>query len=264
MKIVFNMSDREKEQKLWATLNPNDDEEHGWEMNYSIVDVFDTYVVARNVQEDKFERIYYTRDDENDTVTIGDKEDCFIIDVNTEEYEALKKIREANKGTYTGIEEKLAQNEKLVEENSALSTKKEELEVENATLKTEGQKAQEDYTALKASLDEANEKFAKAEEDNKQLVAERDALVEYKKNVEDNKKLSIIGEYTEQLNEETIASFKENMDNYTLEDLDVQLTYEVKKAHPEIFKLSNPAPKVIPKVVPHDEETLGDILNRYN
>lgn len=93
------------------------------------------------------------------------------------------------------------------------------------------------------------------------MTVERDSLASYKKDIEDTEKRNIIAGYTDQLPEDTIQTYTNNMDNYTAEDLDMKLTYELKKVHPEIFSKGTP-----PAYIPKDEGLQGGlnaILAKY-
>jgi hypothetical protein len=54
-----------------------------------------------------------------------------------------------------------------------------------------------------------------------------------------------------------------NLDNYTIEELDMKLTYEQKKANPGLFSKQVPAPGAY---IPKDGDNgrgINDILSRY-
>ena len=276
--INFKISDCQKHDFLFNLLNPNFNEAGGWMIEYCICEVYDEYAIVRNYAEGIYERVYYTKDDENDTLEIGNKERCYIVDVNEEEKQALVRIK--GESTYAEIEASIAanaetienlnttvgelnttveslnttigdlngqvatlteSNENLTTENSYYSTKVGELEDTISTLTTERDEARSNY-------ENASARVAEVEGNNSQLTsaltsmtAERDGLAAYKKNVEDEAKKSVIEGYIDQLSEEIIESYMTNLDNYTIEDLDMKLTYELKKANPALFS-KNPAP----------------------
>jgi hypothetical protein len=51
----------------------------------------------------------------------------------------------------------------------------------------------------------------------------------------DTEKRNVINGYSDQLDAEIIASYTANMDNYTAEQLDMELTYKVKVTRPDLF-----------------------------
>ena len=104
--IMFKVSDNQKYNFLWALLNPNYNEENNWAVEYGICDIYDEYAIVRNYAEAKFERIYYVKDDETDSLEITNREDCFIVDVNASEKAALTALHAMNENTYEAIDAK--------------------------------------------------------------------------------------------------------------------------------------------------------------
>ena len=258
--IMFKVSDSQKHDFLWSLLNVNFNEEGGWAVEYGICDIYDDYAIVRNYAEEKFERVYYTKNDENDSLEITNREDCFIVDVNATEKAALAAIHAMNNNTYEAIDAKfenlntelntantdLATANTVIEElnnnvtalstqNLEFSTKIEELTSENSTLKTEKETAQALYVEVTDKLANANSELAAAQTTIEALTTERDELATYKKNIVDTEKKNIINGYSEQLDAEIIASYTANMDNYTAEQLDMELTYKVKITRPDLF-----------------------------
>jgi hypothetical protein len=86
------------------------------------------------------------------------------------------------------------------------------------------------------------------------VTAERDSLATFKKNIEDDEKKTLINGYSEQLPEEVLDSYIKDLDNYSLKDLDMKLTYELKINHPEIFSKGTP-----PAYIPKDSGSEGGI-----
>lgn len=287
--ITFKVSDNQKHNFLWTLLNPNYNEENNWSVEYGICDIYDEYAIVRNYAEGKFERVYYTKNDETDSLEITNREDCYIVDVNEAEKNALKNLHTSNGGTYecvdtnyvstasldeannslaaanATIEELNGNITTLTEQNSEFSTKIEELTNENSTLSTE-------RDTIKALCDEATDKFTNASNDLaaaqstiETLTAERDELATYKKNIVDTEKKNIIAGYSEQLDASVIEVYTNNLDNYSAEQLDMELTYKLKLAHPEIFA-KNPAPaqnSYIPKDDVPPAGSLETLLAKY-
>jgi uncharacterized coiled-coil DUF342 family protein len=148
----------------------------------------------------------------------------------------------------------------MTEEISNHSIKIEELNNDIATLTQERDDsiasynaANESVAAIQATLDETNATLAT-------VTAERDGLVSYRKNIEDEEKRTVINGYSDQLPEEVIETYTNNMDNYTAEELDMKLTYELKRNHPELFSKNTP-----PAYIPKDEAPSGlnAILAKY-
>ena len=299
--INFKVSDCQKFDFLFNLLNPNFNEAGGWVIEYAICDVYDEYAIARNYSEGCFERIYYKKDDENDSLEITNRERCYIVDVNEAEKNALNNIK--GESTYTEVEANIAAsaetienlnttvgelnttvetlnttvtelngqintltetNENLTTENSNYSTKVGELEDTISTLTIERDEARSNYDTASTRLTEVEGNNSELTTTLATVTAERDTLAAYRKSVEDEAKKSVVNNYVDQLPEEVIESYMNNLDNYTIEDLDMRLTYEQKKANPVLFsKTPAPAPNAF---VPKEDDggrSINDILAKY-
>ena len=248
-KINFKLSDSEKHDAIWSLINPNYNEEGGWTIEYAICDIYDDYALAYNYAEASYERIYYTKNDETNEVSISEKKKVFVIDVTESEMNALNTIRTLNGGTYEKAEEVYSQASKvseLEEQNSTYAQKIEELNENISTLETE----KGNFTT---QLEEANTTIASLNE-------EIDSLNTYKANIELKEKEEVISSYAELLSEEILASYKEKISEFTAIDLDKELAYELKKNNVSVFsKEQNPG------FIPKDEPKTGieAILSKY-
>ena len=284
--INFKISDGQKYDFLFRLLNPNFNEEGGWAMEYAICDVYEEYAIVRNFVENIFERVYYTKDDANDSLEITNKERCYIVDVNESERAALESLK--GEGTYAQVVEAVAEKDttinslneenatlkgsvetlttdvnNLTEQNSQYSTQIEELNNSISTLTVERDEAQSNYEAANVSLTEVNNNYNELNNTCAAITIERDSLLAYKKNIEDEAKKAVINEYVEHLSEEIIETYMKNLDSYTIEELDMKLTYEQKKANPGLFSKQVPAPGAY---IPKDGDSgrgINDILSRY-
>lgn len=248
-KLNFKLSDSEKHNAIWNLINPNYNEEGGWTIEYAICDIYDDYALAYNYAEASYERIYYTKNDETNEVSIIERKKVFIIDVTESEMNALNTIRTLNGDTYEKADEVYSQASKvseLEEQNSTYAQKIEELNENISTLETE----KGNFTT---QLEEANNTIASLNE-------EIDSLNTYKANIELKEKEEVISSYTELLSEEILNSYKEKISDFTAIDLDKELAYELKKNNVTVFS-KNPNPGFIPK----DEPKTGieAILSKY-
>ena len=129
---------------------------------------------------------------------------------------------------------------------------------------TERDEARSNYDTASARLTEVEGNNSELTTTLATVTAERDGLAAYKKSVEDEAKKAVVNNYIEQLPEEVIESYMNNLDNYTIEDLDMRLTYEQKKANPVLFsKTPAPAPNAF---VPKEDDggrSINDILAKY-
>lgn len=263
--LTFKVSDNQKFEFLWTLLNPNCTEENGWAVEYAICDVYDDYAIAYNYVEGIYERIYYTKDDANDSVSIDRKERCFILDVSENEKKALDALRVMNDNTYELVDEKFSQLPELNAKISESDNKIEELNTTIATLTVERDEAIASKDSLQTEFDNAAneyaEKFGAVQAQLETVTSERDALAIYKKNAEDAAKKSIIANYTGYVSAETIETFLNDLDKYSINELDMLLTYAQKKEHPELF-IQGPKLAFVPK----DDVQKGgleEILDRY-
>lgn len=248
-KLNFKLSDSEKHNAIWNLINPNYNEEGGWTIEYAICDIYDDYALAYNYAEASYERIYYTKNDETNEVSISERKKVFVIDVTESEMNALNTIRTLNGDTYEKADEVYSQASKvseLKEQNSTYAQKIEELNENISTLETE----KGNFTT---QLEEANNTIASLNE-------EIDSLNTYKANIELKEKEEVISSYTELLSEEILASYKEKISEFTAIDLDKELAYELKKNNVSVFsKEQNPG------FIPKDEPKTGieAILSKY-
>ena len=83
--INFKLSDNQKHDALWALLNNEYNEEGNWSINYAICDIYDEYALVYNYSEASYERVYYVKNDESDSVEISEQKKVFVIDVTEEE-----------------------------------------------------------------------------------------------------------------------------------------------------------------------------------
>ena len=248
-KLNFKLSDSEKHNAIWNLINPNYNEEGGWTIEYAICDIYDDYALAYNYAEASYERIYYTKNDETNEVSIIERKKVFIIDVTESEMNALDTIRTLNGDTYEKADEVYSQASKvseLEEQNSTYAQKIEELNENISTLETE----KGNFTT---QLEEANNTITSLNE-------EIESLNTYKANIELKEKEEVISSYTELLSEEILNSYKEKISDFTAIDLDKELAYELKKNNVTVFS-KNPNPGFIPK----DEPKTGieAILSKY-
>ena len=261
MEIIYKLSDREKFEALWMLLNPNCNEENDYECNYCIVDVYDGYALVRNIADGQFERVYYTKNDADDSVVIDRTETVYFVDITEQEKQTLDTLRRLNGGTYEQVSATLENAEQNLQEVENLNSKIEELDQTISTLHTEEENLQADLssaaereTSLRGELSTLNDQVSS-------LQGEIDSLNSYKHDIETQQKSAVIAEYAGKLSEEVLVSYREKLDEYTAESLDMSLAYELKKANPSIFGTSEEQ-----HFVPKDDEPKSGverILSKY-
>ena len=245
----FKLSDNQKYNMLFSLLNPNFNEEGEWELTYMISDVYDEYALAFNIQENGYERVYYKKDDETDSLELLEREVTYIVDVTETEKKALQALHELNNG-FENVDTNYSD---LQNDNQALHSKVDEYE--NTINSLEEEKGQ-----MEASLNEAKENFANAETTIEELNSECEALREFKLNAETAEKLAVVDKYAEKLDESVINEFKEKISEYTVTELEKELAFALVNNTPALF--TNEEVPLYPK--DDNEETgLGKILSKY-
>lgn len=253
MKINFKLSDSQKHDYLWTLLNTEYNEESGWMVTYAISDIYDEYAIAYSYVTGEFERVYYKKDDETDSLEITERMKVYIVDVTEQEKATLDTLRKLNGDTYELVNENLEKAEENAANCVEFSTKIEELNGTISTLNTEVENAKNDVATAQAD-------YAQIQEQNSALSEELDSLKAYKKDVEDRNKEAVIAEYADKLSEEILESYKTKFDEYTVEDLDMHLAYELKKSGSSVFEKKGTS-GYVPKDAP--KSGVEEILARY-
>lgn len=252
-KINFKLSDDQKFQAIWALLNPEFTEEGNWTVTYGISAVYDDYALVMNYETGEFNRAYYNKNDENDMIELGDVVKCFVVDVTENEMNTINTLRALNGDTYELVSEELTNAKENFEKVSEFSAKIEELTNSVSTLETERDNSVEQINEYTAQIESANNTI-------NSLNEEINSLREFKLSVETQQKEAVINEYSEQLSEEVLNGYRENFDNYTAEELDMRLAYELKKNNPSIFTKTGDE-----GIAPKDTQVNGltAILSKY-
>ena len=221
----FKLSDNQKYNMLWTLLNPRFNEENDYTMDYAVCDVYDKYAVVFKFESNSYERAYYTKNDETDSLSIDKLEACYIVDINEEEKRALDVLHAMNNDTY----------EKLDEVVSGLQTEVEnfnsKIEENNSTIAT----LQQDKEKLESELEEVNSNYATALETIETLNSEKDSLNEFKLAAELREKESVIDRYVTLLEEDQLKDFRDNIDSFTKEQLDKELAFILVQTKSTIF-----------------------------
>ena len=234
-KLNFKLSDSQKHDAIWVLLNDKYTEENNWEITYTILDIYDDYALVYSYEAGSYERVYYTKNDETDSIELGARKKCYVIDVTEEEKTALEALRAFNGGTYEKIDENIQEIDTIKQQNSEFSTKIEELNNTVSTLTTERDTSVENYNNAQAQIST--------------LTNELETLKDYKNSVETQEKEQVIASYSELLNNEILDSYKSKISEYSsATELDKELAYELKKTNLEVFTKT---PQYLPKDTPN-------------
>ena len=231
----FKLSDNQKYNALWSLLNTEYTEEGNWTITHTITDVYDEYALVFNFVEGQYERVYYTKDDETESLAIDKVVKVFVVDVTEEEKNTVETLRKLNGDTYELVSETLQNAESTLEKLGAVEEEisvcnSKIVEFEEKVITLESEKANSDL-----ALSSANETIESLNGAIETLNAENEELKEFKYNVEKQQKEAVLGEYEMQLTEEVLDSYREKIDEYSAIELDKELAYELKKTNPTVF-----------------------------
>ena len=111
-----------------------------------------------------------------------------------------------------------------------------------------------------ASIDEYTAQLETANGTINSLNEELNSLKNYKLGIETKQKEAVLDEYTENLSEEIIKTYRAKISEYSVEELDMRLAYELKKSNSSIFTKNSDE-----GFVPKDTQTDGltAILSKY-
>ena len=276
--LNFKLSDNAKFNAIWSLLNVNYNEENNWIVEYGIVDIYDEYAVVRNYFEGTFERVYYTKNDETDSVELGERVRCYFLDVTEAEKKALEALHGLNNNTYEKVDENYstalaeveAKTGELNTANEALEAKTAEFDALTETYNTEKSanetkigELNESIATLTTERDDAVSKLADSVITVNSLNEEIATLNSFKTDIEKKEKEAVIAKYTKVLSADVIASYTEKIDEYTCaKALDKDMAYELVSTNQSVFANNgNPQPAYVPRDT--SVTGLGAILDKY-
>lgn len=271
--LNYKLSDNAKFNALWSLLNVNYTEANNWLIEYDICEIYDDYAVVRNYSEGCFERVYYTKNDETDSVELGERVRCYIMDVSEAEKNALDALHAMNEGTYEKVDEnyqaakdaaETAANDLAakVEEYNTLSGTVETLTTEKSNFETKIGELEESISTLTTERNDAQTQLDAANNTITTLTEENASLNSFKTEIEKEQKQAVISKYSELLDEDVLNTYSENLDNYTAKDLDKELAYELVTANQSVFTNGGKGQAYIPKEEPA-MSGLEEILSKY-
>ena len=262
--LNFKLSDNAKFNAIWSLLNVNYNEENNWLVEYGIVDIYDEYAVVRNYFEDTFERVYYTKNDETDSVELGERVRCYFLDVTESEKKALEALHGLNDNTYEKVDETYssalaeieAKTGELNTANEALEAKTAEFDALTETYNTEKNENEtkigelnESIATLTTERDDALSAMVDAKNTVVSLNEEIASLNSFKAEVEKKEKEAVVIKYEKLLSADILAAYSAKLDEYVdTKSLDKDLAYEVISTNQSVFTANgNPQPAYIPK-----------------
>lgn len=270
----FELSHNQLHDVLWNLLNADYyNEENDWKVRYCINEIYDSYAVVRDYAEQKYYKWNYTKDNENDSVVLGEKEECFYVVVTEAEKQALVKYRESE-GTYEKIEENFTQMkadiETLTNEKEELNTKLTTVNTEFEVLKTSNEETVNALTEANGKIEDMNGQIATYTEQTTTLQAtidtltsENEGLKQFKLDTEIAEKKALVDSYSDKLDTDVINEYtNEKLAGMSLEDIEKELCFKLVKSNPSVFSKSEATPQYIPK---NDgpKSGLDEILSKY-
>lgn len=254
-KLNFKLSDNQKHDAIWSLLNTNYTSESNYEITYAICDIYDEYALVYNYETGSYERVYYKKDDNSDSIELGERKKCYVIDVSETEKQALESLRAFNGGTYEKVNEKIEESE----EEKKKKKKEQEKEKEKFDMKIE--ELNNTVSTLTTERDANAQNYENAKQTISTLTEELETLKQYKLNIETQEKEQVIASYSELLNEEILTPYREKISEYSsATELDKELAYELKNSNPSVFTKN---PQFIPKENPY-KTGIEAILDKYN
>lgn len=257
--INFKLSDRTKHDLLFNLINPNYTSEGNWEVNYCISEIYDEYALCFDYETQKFCRWYYQKDDTTNEVTLGKKEDCYILDVTDAEYKALNLLKAANGETFEKVDEVYVAAKNTIETlKTDLETKTSEFELKVSELEAANNALSEKDTAIENLKSDYELAIATLTADKDTVISEKETVIEtltgelstlksYKDEIERAQKDEIISRYSALLDEETMKPFVEGKDTYEVIALKKELAFIAMEKNPNIFTQNHDnAPGFIP------------------
>ena len=235
-KLNFKLSDNAKFEAIWALLNPNCTPEGNWTVDYAVCDVYDKYAIAYNIGSGQYIRAYYTKDDSNNSVKIDKTEECFIVDVNSEEKIALDTLQTL-KGTYTAAVTEfndLTAGKKAVEDE--LEAEKENFTKIQDELNTKISECETKINTLETEKDTFSAQVEELTADKETLINENKQLSDYKLSIEKKEKEEVIASYKNKLSEEKLAEYTAKIEEYSdTTSLKKDLAFELVENNPSFF-----------------------------
>lgn len=224
---VRMLSHEETKEQLRNLLNPNDNSEGKWEVNYYTWDmvVFDNFCVAREYDTGKLYRFDYEINDGATVTIVGERKQQMIqyVDVpdgeNAEVSELFTKFKENEekiKELNSNIEQKQSELNSLIEEKTTLETKVNELSTKDADvseLQIKIKDLQEELNtkteALKLTENDKNEAIIKlntAMEDLKTQIASLEPIKQKWETEQEEKRVAELNQKKEDLKQYVLNS----------------------------------------------------------
>lgn len=254
IETLFRLSDRDKERAIFKALNP-DVKEYS-DIKYYIEAIYDDYALCLEKETESFIRVYYTKNDETDEITLGAKKKCKIVDVTESEAMALEHIKSAGNGSYEAAVNEYSEKMKSLEDKcseceNSLKTAEEALETEKqnfSNLQAEKENLESQLQEKTVALDEAAQNYAaldaekvKLESEKNDLINENNELTSFKKGIEKEQKEEILFKYAQHLTDSIIEKLKSSIEDYSVNEFKKEVCTAAVENDVSIFNNGNPS-----------------------
>ena len=259
MKINFNLGEPQAFEALHSLLNPNFTEEGSWTLDFCICEIAENYVIAKNLKEDCFTKISYLV--EEGTYSLGEQENCFMINVSEAEKTSLDAVKAQNGDSFEKAEEIYSTLENLQNTISDLNNTISELNGQISGFEQKIEEGNNTIATLTTERDTANENYNNAQAEVTTLSAENEELKSFKVNVETNEKLAVIDSYNNKLSDEVLEGYRNRVTEFSISDLKKDLAFDLVETNPSIFSNQGQS-----QYVPKDNVVTGgieEVLAKY-
>lgn len=260
-----------------------------------VCNITDTYALIYDTVSATYSRVGYSVNEQNE-ITVGDSEPCYIYDVTESDNSAIVAMKEV--GSFTDIQVKLGEYEAQIAE---LSSQLEAANAEIAEYKKDDKKDDENkdddsdkakdeddksddedekkknhalMEEMQAKIDsyestiaEKDAEIVRLNQENSDLNNEKSELETFKANVDTEKKTAIINEFSAHLSSEQVDDFTAKMGDFSVEDFKKEVCFAAYNADAAVLK--TPEKEEEPDLIfknTGDKETLTGalkLLNKY-
>ena len=221
--VTVALYENEQYQNVWNTLNPDAVQNNTVTFNKSILNIDDSTVKYYDRTDDTFYNTTYMVGD--GTITLAEPAVLNFVPMDASAHESYTKLLEAIGTDFDAAIEKLNNYEnlsqKIVEQDGIISTLRMENEQKDNTIST--------------------------------LTQDNEALKTYKLSIENAQKEAIIEKYSAKIPDLDLAQWKKIMKDYSVQDLEKELAFNLVNSNPAIFSLEDQTMRKLPK----DEELTG-------
>lgn len=229
LSYTFELSDNQKRDSIFKLLNQE-------KTRYFILDTYSDNVIIFDVETEKYFKVNFS--EENDTITLDENMvEVYSAFITAEERDSLKNIKENIGG------------ENFIEINENMTKALNDKDIEISTLKQNEVKLNENIEQLSSTITN--------------LEQEKENLNSFKLKIEKEQKESVISKYRQlnKIGEDIIANYELKIDEYSVEDLDKDLAYELVKTDSSLFSM-NPSSKRTP--IDQNFSGIESLLSKYN